>query len=265
MAEKKITEYRVYIPTAEEEYLLSEKKCKAKSILIIFLPYLTEKHDPAGNLSLYTQGGDYHLWGKKTLDEMMQRLQEIYPADDFQVQVDIGRVNEKEIAYRSGLGMRGMNSLIINEKYGSYGFLGLILTTALLEAYMTEPKDCMKCMKCVGACPGKAIKGDFSIAVSRCASEISQKKEELTPDEKKILQRAGKVFGCDICQQCCPHNQGIELRHMDETIMKDIQEQEVLSLSNKQFKKKYDDRSFSWRGKKIIQRNLDILRKGKDE
>lgn len=259
MQEKGVLEYRIYRPPEGEEYRIPPGGEKAVSILVAFFPYLTREHDAKGNLALYTQGTDYHIWVKEILERTAEELSKSYPQEIFQVQVDIGEIDEKEIAYRSGLGMRGMNSLIIHEKYGSYGFLGLILTTAHLEAFMTEPRDCLCCMLCKKNCPGQAICGDFTIDTAKCASAISQKKEELSEEEEKILRRAGKVFGCDICQRCCPHNQDVEYTACGEFRKSSVEEEELSSLSGKAFAREYKNRSFAWRGKKIIERNLRLL------
>lgn len=265
MAKKGISEYRIYHPQAGEEYFISPEGAGVSSILVAFFPYLTKEHDGRGNLALYTQGLDYHIWVKERLEEVSEELRRLYPDECFRVQVDIGEVDEKEIACRSGLGMRGMNSLVIHERYGSYGFLGLILSSAVLEVYMTPPRDCLRCMICQSRCPGQAIRGDFTIDTARCASAISQKKEELSEEEEEILRRSGKVFGCDICQRCCPHNQDIEYAPDGTFHKSSIEEEEICSLSGKAFSRQYKNRSFAWRGKKIIERNMRLLSSPEDE
>lgn len=260
---RKIKEYRIYESTMEE-YFLSKEGRRAASIVVVFLPYFTKAHDFDGNLSVYTQGEDYHIWVKKLLEEIAEELRLQYPSEEFAVQVDIGTINEKEIAYRSGLGRRGLHSLIIHERYGTYGFLGLILSSLKWERYMTRPRDCMRCMKCMKACPGQAIRGDFTIDIRRCASAISQKKEQLTPEEEEILLRSGKVFGCDVCQRVCPHNQEIEFVSKTECLMPSISQKELADLSGKAFMRHYGNRSFSWRGKKIIERNMKVFERKLD-
>lgn len=264
LSERGITEYRIYIPPSNEVYKMGSCKKSAASIIVVFLPYFTKDHDFEGNLSVYTQGTDYHIWVKELLMDVVSSLKRNFPLEDFDIQVDIGEINEKQIAYRCGLGKRGMNSLIINDRYGSFGFLGLILTTATLDAYQTEPKNCLCCMKCMRLCPGQAILGDFTIDLSRCASAISQKKEELSEKEKEILRKSGKIFGCDICQRCCPHNQQVEYSARKDVKRDSLNPADIADLSGKGFMKSFGDRSFSWRGKRIIERNLQIMGEQKE-
>lgn len=261
MKRHKIKEYRVYEPSKEEQYFLPQTDRTAASIVVVFLPYFTKNHDFEGNLSVYTQGEDYHIWVKRLLEEIARELKSNYSEEEFGVQVDIGPICEKEIAYQSGLGMRGIHSLIIHERYGTYGFLGLILSTMKLERFMTPQKDCIRCMECMRHCPGQAIRGDFTIDVRRCASSISQKKEDLTEEEEAILRRAGKVFGCDICQRVCPHNRQVEMVSERDLLMRSLEEEDLKDLSGKAFMRNYGNRSFSWRGKKIIERNMKVFQK----
>ena len=185
----------------------------------------------------------------------------------FYQQMDNGPLNERFFAYISGLGSKGINSMIINEKYGSYGFIGLIITDMEMDPYITEIKDCSKCMVCKEKCPGKAISGDFNMDSKLCASYLSQTKKELTDNERKILKSSGNIFGCDICQKCCPDNADKTLLHSNDftnsnfnkKIISNLEYEDLQNISNKDFKKYFGEKAFSWRGKKILLRNLDII------
>ena len=97
-----------------------------------------------------------------------------------------------------------------------------------------------------------------------CLSYITQKKEELSEDEINVLKENKKVFGCDVCQDVCPHNKNISttnIKEFYEDLMFNLDKDEINSISNKEFKRRYKEKAFSWRGKKIIQRNMEILEK----
>lgn len=101
----------------------------------------------------------------------------------------------------------------------------------------------------------------------RCLSYLTQKKEELSEEELKILRSGDKVFGCDICQDVCPHNRHIlktDIQEFMENIINRLDYEEISNISNKEFKRRYGDRAFSWRGKNIIKRNMELLNKESD-
>ena len=239
---------------------------KARSVIAIFFPYLTSCHDFSGNISVYAQAQDYHIWGKDKLVKISRDLKEKFPLNNFYFQMDNGPLNERFFAYISGLGRKAINSMMINEKYGSYGFIGLIITDRELESNITEMKDCSRCMICMGKCPGGAINGDFTINSERCASYISQTKKDLTENQMNILKTSGNVFGCDICQQHCPDNSNKSMADTDDVItycldntISKIEYENLVNMSNKDFKKYFGEKAFSWRGKRILLRNLDII------
>ena len=117
--------------------------------------------------------------------------------------VDTAPVLERYWAVKSGLGFKGLNSLLILPSRGSYFFLGEILTTA--EITPTEPcnKRCGDCGACQRACPAGAIKGDGTIDASRCLSYLTIEYRGELPDSVDLGNR---IYGCDTCQRVCPHN-----------------------------------------------------------
>ncbi|HBY2819912.1 TPA: 4Fe-4S dicluster domain-containing protein, partial [Clostridioides difficile] len=123
-------------------------------------------------------------------------------------------------------------------------------------------KSCFKCGKCVKYCPGNAILGNYDMNPKKCLSYITQKKGDLSEKEKVVLKNGKKVFGCDICQEVCPHNVEIPTTHIlefKENIIDYLNYDEIQNISNKEFKRKYGDRAFSWRGRNIIKRNMEII------
>lgn len=234
-----------------------------KSIIVCLFPYY-RGFDEYGNISNYTYSLDYHIIVKKKLNMIGEHLSKLIDKFEYIAHVDTGPLPDRYLASLAGLGVYGINSHLINEKYGSYVFIGYILCNYPFEADKPLNRTCMRCGNCVKACPGRAILGDFNINPNRCKSYLTQKKEDLGEEEISIISKSKLVFGCDICQRVCPHNKNIKetsMKEFSENLITRINYEEIKGLSNKEFKRKYGNRAFSWRGKNIILRNFDYLKK----
>jgi epoxyqueuosine reductase len=174
-------------------------------------PYSTERHDPSrGWISRYAWSReDYH-------DAVLRRLQKVEAAVREAVEqsepqlitrsyVDTGPVVERVFAKYAGVGWIGKNTCIINQKIGSWLFLGVILTSLELTPDVPAPDRCGTCTRCIEACPTDAILAPYQLDANRCISYLTIEKRGSIPEEL----RAGMgrhVFGCDICQDVCPWN-----------------------------------------------------------
>lgn len=221
----------------------------AAAIAIIF-PYYN-KSAFGGNISAYCSLQDYHTVVMEQLKSICEELSAKYPGHSFVPFVDSSPVDEVDMAVKAGLGVKGDNSLLIHPEFGSYVFIGEILTTLPLETTCCEDKGCLHCGRCAAACPGSAISRG-KVDTDSCASHISQKKGELTEEERKILSRAHTVFGCDICQTVCPMNRKVEER--ENLFSDDI----ISTITHENVENLYKIRPFGWRGLPVLKRNLDI-------
>lgn len=231
-----------------------------QSIFVLGMSYYWDE-EPRGNykISSYARGRDYHLVLREKIRDLEELLRETYDFSSY-AQVDSGGFYEKELARLAGFGHYGKNSLIINKDLGSYFFLGLLFTSipASCFAYKCEidRATCGSCNLCKDACPTKAILGDYRVDFSKCLSYLSQKK-----DPSPYLKDLAYAYGCDLCQEVCPKNKGI-LTNLHRDFKPEIfnfDDLDLASLSNKAFKKKYKDFAFAWSGKKVIERNIEIL------
>lgn len=174
----------------------------AKSVIVCLFPYYTGKIEMA-NLSMYTYGLDYHKIIMEKLEQIGNFLTSRITDFRYKAFVDSGPLVDRYLAYKAGLGFYGINSHLINEKYGSYVFIGYMINNYPFEPDLAIEKTCIQCKKCIQACPGTAINGDFTINPFRCRSYISQKKGDLSQEEEEILRKDKLLFGCDICQDVC--------------------------------------------------------------
>lgn len=232
-----------------------------KSIIVCIFPYYIGEQKEA-NISKYCYGKDYHKVINETLTKACEDIKKEIECFEYKIFADNGPLVDRHLAYLAGLGYYGINNNIITDKYGSYVFIGYIVNNYEFEIDKPLEKSCIGCNKCVEYCPGNALKGNFEMDPRKCVSFLTQKKEELTENEEYKINHNKMVFGCDICQDVCPHNKNIQktnLKDFYENIIKKLNKEEIDEISNKEFKRRYGDRAFSWRGRKIIKRNMDII------
>ena len=187
---------------------------------------------------------------------MIPKLQIAYPNETFFGHADHSPIAEKDAAAKAGLGVIGCHSLLINDKYGSYVFIGSILTSIAIDCQSFPIHFCNQCHHCISRCPTQAI-SENGIDISICLSAVSQKKN-LTENESELLKNNHIAWGCDICQSACPFNAKREYtpipyfqtqRHGAFTAT------EIEQMDNTTF----SQYAFSWRGKTRILNNLQNL------
>ena len=242
-----------------EERLLGTSLFTPKSAIVCLFPYYVEHKDPS-NLSRYTWATDYHLVINEYLKKLIEKLQIMNTDAQFSIHCDTSPLADRYMAYLAGLGFYGKNNCFISPKWGSYVVIGTILTTLELEPNTPLTQSCMGCNRCITACLGQCL-GLDEFKFDTCKSYLTQKKGELTSEEEHIIAKTPLVFGCDVCQEVCPHNKDIPTTPIPEfqSVEPYIDIDELDSLTNKEFKAKYGHRAFSWRGKKILMRNQEII------
>lgn len=234
-----------------------------RGVFIAAYPYYGG--DRPGNLSLYARGEDYHLSLSRRLEEVCQGLRREFPGHSFVPGADNSPLPETQIAKKAGLGIRGRNGLVILPPYGSWLFLGTILTDLPLESPKEPGPDCMNCGACLRACPGGAL-GTSPFDENKCLSALTQKKGALSAEETALVKAHPLIWGCDICQQVCPYNSGAVVSPLTDLTGGDGKTPYLASLcgndleglTNKTFKAKFGTRAFAWRGPAVLRRNLSI-------
>ena len=161
----------------------------------------------SGRIARYARGRDYHTHMKRRLHQVSDRLQATHPEETFRACVDTAPILEREVAAGAGLGGIGKHTLLIEPSVGSWLLLGEIVTTLAIEPTGSgETIDpCGTCTRCIDACPTDAIT-PWSVDASRCISYLTI--EHRTDIDPSFHSDMGDwLFGCDICQEVCPHNQ----------------------------------------------------------
>lgn len=232
-----------------------------QSVIVCLFPYYTGTA-PGSNLSKYTYSLDYHRAIKNKLESIGCYLQSIKPKFRFQAYVDTGPLVDRYLAWLAGLGFYGLNSCLINDTYGSWFFIGYLLTNYPFTPDVPLTKTCLQCGRCQESCPGNIILGDGAIDPRHCKSYLTQKKGSLAPAEIAVLQKTDLIWGCDVCQDVCPHNISAPvtpLREFHDDLLFRVDSEQLAQFSHKQFRHRYGNRAFSWRGKQVLIRNIKYI------
>lgn len=233
-----------------------------ENAFVALFPYYVKEQ--SGNLSLYARGLDYHKVVKNALKPIAEKFI-LLGAEKAYIHCDNGEYNDRKAAFDAGLGFYGKNKMLINEELGSYFFIGQVITDLKFEKNEPQKLSCGDCGKCVEACITGVLKGDFD--AEKCLSDITQRKGELTDKEKEFIKMGKSCFGCDACQRVCPYNSFLETNSfvgfLNDRILS-LKSLDLEGLSERKFKEKFGNYAFAWRGKKVLQRNLEIL-ENKDE
>lgn len=225
----------------------------ARSVIVCLLPYYIGEY-PERNISRYTLADDYHTIGRGMLEGIAASLGEAYPGGRFACFVDSSPIREVHAAHLAGLGVIGRNGQLINPDFGSYAFIGEIVTDVEFPPSAPLPGGCRGCGACLRICPGGALRGDGTVDVHRCRSHITQKKGELTPWEVESIRRGGMVWGCDLCTDVCPHNKGVQWSDIPA-----FYEHVAPVLTRENLSALKKTKALGFRGRGVLERNLAIL------
>ena len=237
----------------------------AKTIISIAVAYPHKlKQQPQktaykrGKFTPNSWGLDYHYVLQDKLDRLAKGIEELTADFEYKGMVDTGALVDTAVARRAGIGFIGKNGLVISKEFGSYMFLGELITNLDIEPDQPVDYDCGDCNRCVTACPTSCLIGDGTMNAKRCLSFQTQDKGIMDLEFRKKIKTI--IYGCDICQICCPYNKGLD-NPLATEIDPDLAHPELLpflELSNGQFKEKFGHIAGSWRGKNILQRNAII-------
>lgn len=238
---------------------------EASSVICAALPYNggnsgLEFESARGIISKFSWGVDYHRVMKDKLIKLLDYLKKLVPGTEGIVCVDNGPVFDRAFAQRSGLGFYGWNNTIITREYGSWVFLGEIVTN--LELVFDQPLaiDCGGCGKCLEVCPTGALVEPYCLNAQRCLSYLTQNKQDIPREFRDVM--GNQVYGCDLCQDVCPWNKNIsfksEINFCWPQELKTPQLIWLLELDNKEFKQLFGASAVGWRGRTLLQRNAII-------
>ena len=178
----------------------------AASVICLAASYAPLNDDGAsGHVARYARGRDYHRLLRRRCRKLLAELTAAEPDLHGRVCVDTAPILERDLAAAAGLGWIGRNGCLIDRRHGSYLLLAEVIIDVPLEPDAPQPSRCGSCRACIDACPTGAIDPDGLVDSRRCVSYLTiEHRGEIPPE---LRRGCGKwVFGCDVCQQVCPHN-----------------------------------------------------------
>ncbi len=194
------------------KYMKKPRKTEDTSVIVLGVNYYYDqpKLKPNhGRIARYAYGRDYHKIIGKMLKKLSAHVVELDPKAKTASYVDTGPVLERAYAEQAGLGFIGKNSCIITQEFGSWIFLAVIFTTS--KIFNPRAKicniSCGTCTRCIDACPTGAIIAPGVIDANKCISyHTIENRNKIPPKIATQIHKTKRIFGCDICQETCPHN-----------------------------------------------------------
>ncbi len=181
----------------------------ARSVICLAASYAPGPAErSSGHIARYARGRDYHRLLRKRCRRLLQALVREVPGLRAKVCVDTSPLLERDLAAAAGLGWIGRNGCLVDARFGSYLLLAEIVTDLPLEPDRPVPNGCGDCRACVRACPAGAITPEGLVDSRRCVSYLTIEHRGEVPEELRSALGTN-VFGCDLCQEVCPHNRGV--------------------------------------------------------
>ncbi len=242
----------------------------AKSVIVTAMNYYTDEQQIGENVPLisrYSYGADYHYVIRDRLNKLLDYLKSKQSDIEGKCFVDSSPVLEKAWAREAGLGWPGRHSILINNKIGSFFFLGgLIINIELNYDEPFKEDHCGDCRICIDACPTGAINENRTIDARKCISYLTVESKNPVPDEL-VHKLGGRVFGCDKCQELCPWNKNAKKHKVPEFVLsedvKSMTKEEWENLSEYQFKRLFKGTPVERRKYNIFMRNVTNVKNAK--
>ncbi|WCK55371.1 tRNA epoxyqueuosine(34) reductase QueG [Aneurinibacillus sp. Ricciae_BoGa-3] len=238
---------------------------EVKSIISIALAYPSRMESPPksekgqyrGIMARVAWGDDYHTVLRNKLKKIQTFLKEQIPGIVTESMVDTGVLSDRAVAERAGIGWVGKNTSLITPEFGSWVYLGEMLTSYPFEPDVPLVDECGECTLCIDSCPTGAIVKGGQLNSQRCVAYLTQVKDYISEEFRDAV--GNRLYGCDTCQQVCPKNRKINFTHHaeftpDPENMKPLLKP-LLTIGKKEFARRFGTSSAAWRGKKPIQRN----------
>ncbi len=220
--------------------------------------------DGRGVFSIYVHGRDYHDVMDEMLARFERRLKEQYPEMRSVACADIRPVSDRAMAIRAGIGWLGKNSSVISPRFGSWIFLGELVTDLDLRPDRPLTTLCGNCTRCIDSCPTGALDEPFVVDARKCISYLTIEERGEIPD--RLGRRLGvNVYGCDRCQSVCPFNKvatrSTAFDRADRSPLIDMPLDELETISDGEFLEKTENSAIRRCRAEGMRRNASVVRR----
>lgn len=235
---------------------------EAQSIIAIALAYPSKMKDAPkskkgayrGILCRSSWGVDYHHILRDKLKQLEEYIRSRVPEVHIESMVDTGELSDRAVAERSGIGWSGKNSAIITPEFGSWVYLGEMITSIPFEPDEPITESCGTCTKCIDACPTGALVQEGQLDSNKCIAFLTQVKNFIPMEYRDKV--GNRLYGCDTCQTVCPENKKKNFTHHpemqpDPEVVKPLLIP-LLNMTKGEFKQKFGQTSSAWRGKSVV-------------
>lgn len=214
-----------------------------RSIVVFGFPYHGGPISGDFRIARFAAGQNYHQIIRQILELLLEGLRELKPKLAGRVAVDTAPLMEKALAARAGLGWQGKNTCLIHPGLGSYLFLGELLLDVALPSTPVSPGSCGDCRRCLEACPTGALREPGILDARRCLAYLTVEHRGVIPGRFRGRLR-DRGFGCDICQEACPHNAGgraaaVRLEFQPDPRLRNLQPSDLAALSGRSFRRQF--------------------------
>lgn len=209
-------------------------------------------------ISVYARNKDYHELIKGKLKELAGLVARD-TGEDVKVFVDTAPLMEKPLATKAGLGWQGKHTNLVSREFGSWLFLGVILSAATIEPRKEEIDHCGSCTSCLDICPTNAFPAPYKLDARLCISYLTI--EHKGPVDENLREKLGnRIYGCDDCLAVCPWNKfaseaaDIKLKARDDLNAPDLRE--LAALDDRAFREKFSGSPIKRIGRDRFIRNV---------
>lgn len=235
-----------------------------RSVIVLALCYYNDDAGsaPAGPMRVarYAWGEDYHTVMREKAEQLGRWLDQVVPQHSWRVTVDSSPLAEKAFAVAAGVGWRGRNTLVVDQRLGSYLVLACLLSNAELVFDNPVESRCGHCRRCIERCPTGALAPPGVLDARRCISYWTTSAKQ-PPQRAEVLH--GWLLGCDVCQQACPYNSAPaatqEPRFTPVPGLPSLQPEELIAMSEQEFGGRFAGTSLAEKGLLRLQATAKLL------
>ncbi|HON17911.1 MAG TPA: tRNA epoxyqueuosine(34) reductase QueG [Salinivirgaceae bacterium] len=239
---------------------INEYHSGARSVIVLVTSYYPGaiNYNSRYKVAKFALVSDYHFVLREQMNKLIEWISQQIPESDFRFSVDAMPIVERFWAVKAGVCFRGQNGMVIHPKLGSHIFLSTITTNISMQYDSPMDRECMGCGECIRHCPNQAIVQPYVVDARRCISyvTIEYRNEQINSG----IRLSNYLFGCDICNDVCPHNaeakEGNGLMFRLKSNILSYTDTDWENLGSAKFKRELSHTPIRRAGLRVLRRNI---------